>query len=67
MVTFPIKILMSRDNDPPLFYCEGHCLSTDEKPTAGIYNGSHLTEMDSSKLFHFDAENIQWLEWGAST
>jgi len=42
-------------------------LSTDTtKPTAGIGNGSCFIEMDTSKIYFFDEENAEWLEWGAS-
>lgn len=40
-------------------------LSTDNKPTANIANGSAFIEMDTSKIFFFDAAGTQWLEWGA--
>ena len=43
------------------------CLSTDTKLTEGIANGSVCIEMDTSKLYFFDAVNAEWLEWGAST
>ena len=39
-------------------------LSTDEKPTemgtTKIDNGSVLIEMDTQKIFFFDAENEEW-------
>ena len=38
-------------------------LSTDTKPTTGISNGSCFIEMDTSKLYFFDAAGSQWLEW----
>ena len=41
-----------------------YCLSTDEKPTENIANGSSLLEMDTSKLYFFDEENQRWLEFG---
>lgn len=41
-------------------------LSTDAKPTGPeIGNGSCYLEMDSGKIWFYDAENSQWLEWGA--
>lgn len=41
---------------------DGVCLSTDTKPT--IYgNGSTLAEMDTSKLYFYDADNSEWKEW----
>lgn len=44
-------------------YVEGSCLSTDEKPTENIANGSILAEMDTSKIYMFDEENHVWKEW----
>ena len=41
---------------------EGVCLSTDTKPT-DWGNGSRLLEMDTSKLYMYDAENHEWREW----
>ena len=39
----------------------GHCLSTDIKPTGpSIGNGSSLVEMDTKKVFFYDAEGVQW-------
>lgn len=37
-------------------------LSTDEKPTENVPNGSIFLEMDTSKVFIFDYENTRWLE-----
>lgn len=42
-------------------------LSTDEKPTSGVVNGSAFIEMDSSTIYFFDAASSQWIEWGEST
>lgn len=39
------------------------CLSTDEKPTEGINNGSELIEMDTGKIYLFDKENETWREF----
>ncbi len=35
-------------------------LSTDEKPTDDIPNGSTFLEMDTSDVYAYDAENAQW-------
>lgn len=43
----------------------GFCLSTDDKPTEGVENGTVLLEMDTSKMFVYDKENAQWREVGA--
>lgn len=40
-------------------------LSTDSKPTTNIANGSVFIEMDTSKIYFFDADGAQWIEWGA--
>lgn len=42
-------------------------LSTDSKPTEGVGNGSALIEMDTSKVYFFDAGNSEWREWGAES
>ena len=42
-------------------------LSTDTpKPTEGVANGSVFIEMDTSKLYFFDAANATWREWGGA-
>ena len=35
-------------------------LSTDTKPTDGIDNGSRFIEMDTGKVYMYDAESGQW-------
>lgn len=37
------------------------CLSTDEKPTEGIANGSITLEMDTSTFYGFNEEAAEWL------
>lgn len=37
-------------------------LSTDTKPTENITNGSVFIEIDTGKLYMFDAEGTQWKE-----
>ena len=44
-------------------YMEGECVSTDNKPTEGIRNGSKLIEMDTSKIYIFDEAAQTWREW----
>lgn len=41
-------------------YQEFTGLSTDSKPTTGVFNGSTFFEMDTKKAFMFDATNMQW-------
>ena len=37
-------------------------LSTDVKPKAE--NGSCFIELDDSKIFFYDGDSGQWIEWG---
>ena len=47
-----------------LLFCSGNCLSEDEKPVGGkIANGSCLVEMDTGKIFFYDEEGEQWIEF----
>ena len=39
--------------------------STDTKPTVGVNNGDFGIEIDTSKIYFFDADDQQWLEWDA--
>ena len=39
-------------------------LSGDSKPT-DVGNGSVIVEMDSGKLYFFNADAGTWVEWGA--
>lgn len=41
-------------------------LSTDTKPTSNVSNGSCFLEMDTSKIYFYDADGAEWQEWGAS-
>lgn len=38
------------------------CLSTDDKPTTGIHNGSSLIEIDTGKGYLFDEASATWNE-----
>ena len=41
-------------------------LSTDTKPTGDtVANGSCFLEMDTSKIYFYDADGAEWQEWGA--
>ena len=37
-------------------------LSTDSKPTSGIGNGSCFIEMDTGKVYFFNAAGNAWIE-----
>lgn len=38
-------------------------LSTDEKPTENVVNGSVFIEMDTGKVYMFDGEGSEWKEF----
>jgi len=48
---------------PPTYYG----LTTDEKPTQYVQNGSVFIEMDASALYFYDAETETWQEWGGES
>lgn len=56
MVTFDLTD--RHQGKPP----SGYCLSTDAKPFVGVMNGTTLYEMDTKKVYMFDAETESWLE-----
>lgn len=62
MLTTQKNTFISVNDGAILYYIEGTCLSTDEKPT-NVANGSILLEMDTSKLYMFDAANSTWRVW----
>lgn len=43
-------------------YNDIRCLSTDEKPTEDVKNGSVLTEIDTGTRYLFDAVGREWHE-----
>ena len=67
MITITGKNFSEKDaellaNDMENVKCrEGVCLSTDTKPT-DWENGSILLEMDTKKVYIFDAANSTWRE-----
>lgn len=38
-------------------------LSTDTKPLVNVPNGSTFYELDKAKLYLFDENSGQWIEW----
>ena len=60
MITANKDMLDGVYNEPILIFC----LKTDTKPTH-LPNGSCAIEMDTSKVYFFDKENSDWVEWGA--
>ena len=61
MVTDSDHLNTSNTNRPHTYYG----LSTDEKPESAN-NGSRYIEMDSGKVYLYDADGSEWLEVGAS-
>lgn len=41
-------------------------LSTDTKPAAGAGNGWAFVEIDTGKLYFYDVDGSQWIEWSGS-
>ena len=63
MITVNVEKWMGQiQNGQSLYYREGVCLSTDDKPVNWA-NGSKLAEMDTGKLYLYDAANQQWREF----
>ena len=62
MVTFSEAIWLTSGK----LYCVGECLSTDEKPTENIQNGSKLMEMDTATMYLYDEENKTWRPWNTT-
>lgn len=61
MVTFYKTYFGGMVDGEARLHKEGHCLSTDEKPTGGdLYNGSQLVEIDTGKTCYYDMENETW-------
>lgn len=51
---------ISTNRKPSTYYG----LSSDAKPTKNVVNGSAFIEMDTSKIYFFDRENLEWDEFG---
>jgi len=54
-------ITIDYESLPPVYYG----LSTDTKPTEDVENATWFVEIDTSKIYSFDAESLTWNEWGA--
>ena len=57
---------VTRVNPHDMFSYEYRGLSTDNKPTDNVPNGSVFIEIDTSNVFLFDAENIDWCQQTSS-
>lgn len=47
-----------------------YCKSTDTKPVGCISNGQKLMEIDTGKIYYFDADGAagsEWIEWAPAT
>ena len=62
MITYEKTPLVSLNGGKEGYNKQGFCLSTDTKPL-NVPNGTILIEIDTSKIFLFDAENEVWSEW----
>ena len=62
MITYQKYIYAEQPENSPVYYAEGTCLSSDQKPE-GLANGSKLLEMDTGTLYMYDSENKTWRAW----
>jgi hypothetical protein len=46
----------------PVYFGHGECLSTDEKPTVGVANGSDVTEIDTGDVYLFNETGAAWVK-----
>lgn len=63
MITKNDQIQWFNDNTVANYTTVYYGLSTDQKPTEGIANGSVFIEMDTGKIYFYDLENTTWREW----
>lgn len=59
MISFTRFEYSTKVDGQPVYYGEGACVSTDTKPE-GMANGSVLVEMDTGKVYMYDAAGRQW-------
>lgn len=68
MISYKERTLLNEDaSGNRLWYVEGHCLSTDSKPTQHIANGSCMIEMDTGKVYFYDQAGGTWREFGGAS
>ena len=59
-----VSIISKTSYEPGTTLFQFAGLSTDTKPTGdSVQNGSSYIEMDTGKLYFFDAEGSEWKEW----
>lgn len=61
MITISRESINIKDKNNVILEIRG--LSTDTKPTENITNGSSFIEMDTGKIYFYDAISKQWLEF----
>lgn len=61
MVSSVTNVKKSKDGHDYTYF-EYSGLSTDSKPTTGVFNGSTFLEMDTSEVYVFDASTMAWLK-----
>lgn len=66
MISFKVENVQYPDGSMGL-RIDGHCLSTDEKPTDNIANGSKLIEIDTGDIYLFDEDSETWVELGGGS
>jgi hypothetical protein len=44
-----------------------YCKSTDTKPTGVATNGQPLVEIDTGKIYHFDGDTGEFVEFGGGS
>lgn len=63
MITVYRENGLAMTTDGTLVEIEMRGLSTDEKPTENIVNGTVFIEIDTGKVYMFDAEGTEWKEF----
>lgn len=66
MITYNVTDYEIREGGVKVQEISGFCLSSDTKPTAGIANGSILTEMNTGKIYMYNEAGKAWVEFGAN-
>lgn len=61
MISITKQEINIKDGNKPILEITG--LSTDTKPTEDISQGSRFIEIDTGKIYMYDAENQEWKEF----
>ena len=65
MISFKVENVQYLDGSMGL-RIDGHCLSSDTKPTDNIATGSQLVEIDTGDIYLFDEIGKTWVKFGLS-